>query len=95
MAPRKSRRRRHVPQRTCVGCREVTEKRGLTRVVRGPDGVTVDPSGKASGRGAYIHDQRSCWERSLRGPLGKALRIELTEKELDGLSAYVNERFDE
>ena len=95
MSPRKSRRRRNVPRRTCVGCREVLEKRGLTRVVRGPHGVAIDPSGKAPGRGAYVHEQRACWDRALKGSLSKALRIELTEKELDELSAYVNDRFDE
>lgn len=95
MTPRKSRRRRHVPQRTCVGCREIKEKRGLTRVVRGPEGVAIDPSGKAAGRGAYVHDQRSCWDRALKGSLSKALRTGLTDKELEQLSAYVNDRFNE
>lgn len=95
MTPRKSRRRRHVPQRTCVGCREVLAKRGLTRVVRGPNGVALDPSGKAPGRGAYVHELRSCWDKALKGSLSKALRTELTEKELEELSAYVNEMFNE
>lgn len=95
MTPRKSRRRRHVPQRTCVGCREVLAKRALIRVVRGPNGVALDPSGKAPGRGAYVHEQRSCWERALKGSLSKALRTELTDKELEELSAYVNDMFNE
>jgi predicted RNA-binding protein YlxR (DUF448 family) len=95
MTPRKSRRRRHVPQRTCVGCREVIEKRGLTRVVRSPEGVLIDPSGKAPGRGAYVHEQRTCWDRALKGSLSKALRTELTDKELEDLSAYVNDNFNE
>ena len=95
MTPRKSRRRRHVPQRTCVGCREVLAKRSLTRVVRGPEGVAIDPSGKAPGRGAYVHEQRSCWDSALKGALSKALRIELTDKELEELSAYVNDSFNE
>lgn len=95
MTPRKSRRRRHVPQRTCVGCREVLAKRSLTRVVRGPNGVAIDPSGKAPGRGAYVHELRSCWDKALKGSLNRALRTELTEKELEELSAYVNDMFDE
>jgi len=44
---------RHVPQRTCVGCRTVRPKRELVRVVRTPEGtVELDPTGKRSGRGA-------------------------------------------
>ncbi|MCK5645673.1 MAG: YlxR family protein [Anaerolineales bacterium] len=95
MTPRKSRRRRHVPQRTCVGCREVLQKRSLTRVVRGPEGVSIDPTGKAPGRGAYVHEKRSCWERALKGSLSRALRTGLTNEELEKLSAYMNGNFDE
>jgi predicted RNA-binding protein YlxR (DUF448 family) len=95
MTPRKSKRRRHVPQRTCVGCRQVNAKRGLTRVVRGSEGVTIDSSGKAPGRGAYVHEQRSCWDNALKGSLSKALRIELTDMELEELSAYVVNMFNE
>ena len=34
--------KKHVPQRTCVACREVNEKRSLIRIVRGPEGVAVE-----------------------------------------------------
>jgi predicted RNA-binding protein YlxR (DUF448 family) len=76
-----------VPQRTCVGCREVLPKRTLIRIVRGAEGVHVDPTGKAPGRGAYLHDRRACWESGLRGSLARALKIELTPQaraELEG-----------
>jgi hypothetical protein len=65
------------------------------RVVRGPEGVSIDPTGKAPGRGAYVHEKRSCWERALKGSLSRALRTELTDEELEKLSAYVNGNFDE
>ena len=40
------RRRKHLPQRTCVACRTVRPKRDLVRVVRTPDGaVIVDETG--------------------------------------------------
>lgn len=71
-------RRKHVPQRTCVGCREVLPKRSLIRIVRLPEGVRTDPTGKMAGRGAYLHDRRSCWERGLKGALAHALKTELT-----------------
>ncbi|HKY84836.1 MAG TPA: YlxR family protein [Anaerolineales bacterium] len=78
MAATKAQRTRHVPQRTCVGCRQVLPKRTLIRIVRGPQGVYVDPTGKAPGRGAYLHDQRTCWEAGLRGSLARALKTDLT-----------------
>jgi len=68
---------KHIPQRTCVGCREVHSKRQLIRVVRTPEGrVEIDPTGKRAGRGAYVHERRSCWEQALRGRLGHALKVE-------------------
>lgn len=38
----------------------------------------VDPSGKLAGRGAYLHSQKSCWERGLKGALANALKTTLT-----------------
>jgi predicted RNA-binding protein YlxR (DUF448 family) len=65
------------PERTCVGCRGKGSKRELLRVARATDGsVTVDPSGKAPGRGAYVHRDRACVDAALaRGALWRALRV--------------------
>ncbi|MFO7623321.1 MAG: YlxR family protein [Anaerolineales bacterium] len=87
--PPKTARRKHVPHRTCVGCRAVLPKRTLIRVVRGLDGVHVDLTGKSPGRGAYLHDQRSCWERGLKGALANALRTELTVEDREQLLAFL------
>ena len=86
--PRKQPKKKHIPQRTCVGCREVLSKRTLIRVVRSPEGVRIDPTGKASGRGAYLHDQRSCWDKGLRGALTSALKTELTQQDREVLAAF-------
>ena len=50
-----------VPQRTCVMCREKTDKRLLLRIIRTPEGtVEFDPTGKKNGRGAYICRKEEC-----------------------------------
>jgi predicted RNA-binding protein YlxR (DUF448 family) len=84
------RRRIHVPQRTCVGCRQVRPKREMIRVVHTPDaGVQVDPTGKRAGRGAYLCPRRECWETALaRGRLEQALRTRLTPQEREELTAF-------
>ena len=82
-------RRKHIPQRTCVGCREVLPKRSLIRIVRTPTGIQVDSTGKLAGRGAYIHDQRSCWEHSLKGALAAALKKELAMAEMEMLLDFL------
>ena len=53
--------------RTCIGCRQVKEKRELIRIVRSPDGaVHADPAGKAPGRGAYLCADPDCLETALK-----------------------------
>lgn len=89
MAKKTAKRVKHVPQRTCVGCRETLAKRTLIRVVRTPDGLRIDSTGKAPGRGAYLHDRQSCWERGLKGALAHALKVELTGQDRETLRAYM------
>lgn len=87
--PKKQRKRRHVPQRTCVGCHEVNTKRLLVRIVRSPDGIFVDPTGKMSGRGAYLHERQVCWEKGLQGALAKALKTDLTAEDKERLKDFI------
>lgn len=81
---------KHVPQRTCVGCREVLPKRQMLRIVRTAEGVRVDPTGKLAGRGAYLHDRRECWARGMRGALAHALKAELTAEDRGELENFMN-----
>jgi predicted RNA-binding protein YlxR (DUF448 family) len=61
----------------------------LIRLVRTPDGIQVDPTGKAAGRGAYLHDARSCWERGLKGTLAHALKVDLTDQDREYLQKFL------
>jgi hypothetical protein len=65
----------------------VLPKRALIRIVRSGEFVRVDSTGKAPGRGAYLHDRRSCWETGLRGALARALRTELSDADRQALAA--------
>ena len=87
MASRQQR-RRHVPQRTCVVCRQKTDKRRLTRIVSTSEGrVVVDSSGKLAGRGAYLCEKVSCWEEALRGSaLKRALKSDVSREDLARLA---------
>jgi predicted RNA-binding protein YlxR (DUF448 family) len=86
---------KHVPQRTCIGCRETLSKRELMRIVRTSEGVRYDPTGKANGRGAYIHNKRSCWEQALKGSLAHALKTELTKMDRDHLTQILDKLHDD
>lgn len=80
-------RRKHVPQRTCVACRQVRPKKELIRIIRSPSGeIEVDETGKKSGRGAYLCPNRACWEIALtKRSLEHALKTEITVEEKGSL----------
>ncbi|HEY5034391.1 MAG TPA: YlxR family protein [Candidatus Dormibacteraeota bacterium] len=75
------------PVRTCVACREEAGKGAFVRVVRRPDGTAaVDRTGRAPGRGAYLHSDGACietarkrraLERSLKASIGPEVWAEL------------------
>lgn len=71
-----------IPQRQCMGCRERKAKRELIRVVRGTDGnVSLDFSGKAPGRGAYICPDPECLKKALRSKaLDRSLEATIPEE---------------
>ena len=90
MAKPENKPKKHIPQRTCVACREVNEKRSLVRIVRTPEGVVVDPTGRMPGRGAYLHDSRECWEKALKkGILARGLKTEISPEDMEVLQAYM------
>ena len=64
-------------------------KRSLIRIVRSSQGVQVDLTGKLAGRGAYLHDRRSCWERGLKGPLATALKVEISADDKEELAIFM------
>lgn len=58
---------RKIPQRQCVGCREIKDKRVLLRIVRTPEGeILLDSTGKKSGRGAYVCPDPECLKKARR-----------------------------
>ena len=69
--------KRKIPLRKCVACQEMKPKKDLLRVVRTPEQeIDVDPTGKKSGRGAYICYSKDCLELSKkRKSLDRALDI--------------------
>jgi len=75
--------------RTCIGCGTSEDKREVVRFVRTPDGtVEVDPTGKANGRGAYVHASLECFETAIRKhKITSALRTNVNEDDIGRLRA--------
>jgi len=72
---------RKNPMRMCVGCREMKPKKELLRAVRSPEGeVSLDPTGKKAGRGAYVCFNAECLKKALKQrQLDRALEAHLDE----------------
>ncbi len=100
MAKSRSVRPRRTPQRTCVACRQVQDKRSLIRIVKSAQGILVDPTSKLSGRGAYLHANKDCWAVGLglaqagksgrrNPPMAQALKAQLTTEDIGRLQNYL------
>ena len=76
-----------IPVRQCLGCREHKPKRELIRVVRSPEGeVSMDRTGKANGRGAYLCRSADCLRRAVKSKaLSRAFGTEVPEDVLSYL----------
>lgn len=85
-------RSKHLPQRTCIACRQRRDKKDLIRLVHTSNGNTeVDLSAKKPGRGAYLCPQKDCWEIGLkRNHLEHALRTKFSDDNRQVLLEYSN-----
>ena len=76
-----------IPQRQCVGCREMKDKRALIRAVKSPQGeVSLDFTGKKPGRGAYVCPNTDCLKRAIKTKaLSRAFETEIPQDVYDAL----------
>ncbi|ABI68215.1 RNase P modulator RnpM [Syntrophomonas wolfei] len=84
---------RKQPQRMCVGCREMKNKRELVRIVRSPQGdIDLDTTGKKPGRGAYICPEPECLKQAIKGKrLQKALEQNIPEGVLEKIREQIEQ----
>ena len=85
---------RKIPMRKCIGCQQVKEKRQLLRVVRDPEGnVSIDRSGRKSGRGAYLCEDLSCLEKAVKTrALERSLETEISSEVYESLRKELQEK---
>ena len=92
-----------IPLRKCTGCGEMKPKRELIRVVRAPDqkdengnvvasgGVSLDLTGKKSGRGAYVCHSAACFKKARKANrFAAALEVEIPADVLDALEEEIS-----
>jgi len=80
-----------IPMRMCIGCRQMRPKRELVRVVRSSEGrISLDPTGRAPGRGAYLCRDGACLERAMKS---RALERSFEQKIDSGLYEKLHAEF--
>lgn len=74
--------KRKMPERRCVGCMGTFLKKDLIRVLRSPEGeISIDFTGKKSGRGAYLCKSEACFRKARKsGILHRSLECEISEE---------------
>ena len=76
-----------IPQRQCVGCRTMKDKKSLLRLVKTPEGeILLDATGKKSGRGAYVCPDSECLKKARKSrALERALETAIPDAVYEAL----------
>ena len=79
--------------RKCVSCGQIIEKSKLIRIIRNREGiVSLDKTGYAEGRGAYICREPSCIERSYRkNALERSFRAKIKTEDKERVFREISE----
>lgn len=74
-----------IPQRMCISCKEMKDKKQLIRIVKNPEGeISLDFTGKKNGRGAYICPSEDCVKKCVKSRLiNKAFKCEIDRQVYD------------
>ena len=80
-----------LPQRTCIGCNSKKNKNELIRIVKDKEGnISIDKTGKAAGRGAYICDNIECLERAIKTKkIDKAFEMKINNEIYESLRGVI------
>jgi predicted RNA-binding protein YlxR (DUF448 family) len=76
-----------IPQRQCIGCGEMKNKKDLIRVLKDTEGnIFIDATGRKNGRGAYICPSMDCFKKAVKGKgLERSFKMSIPEEIYDTL----------
>ena len=81
-----------LPQRTCIGCNTQKDKKDLIRIVKNKEGeISLDKTGKAQGRGAYLCDSEECLQKARKSnALSRSFKINVPQETYEALERQLN-----
>ena len=81
-----------IPQRTCIGCNSKKDKKDFIRIIKdNQNNISIDKTGKANGRGAYICDSMDCLEKAIKNKrIEKSFKMNIDEKVYEELRTVMS-----
>ena len=85
---------KNIPQRTCIGCNEKKDKKEFIRIVKdNQNNISIDRTGKANGRGAYICDNIDCLEKAIKNKkIEKSFKMSIDNCVYENLRTVINNK---
>lgn len=82
-----------IPQRQCIGCTEMKDKKSMIRVIKtNDDSILIDETGKKNGRGAYICKSSDCLNKAIKNKgLERSLKISIPQEVYETLKKEMEE----
>ena len=81
-----------IPQRQCIGCGQMKDKKELIRILKKQDGsIVIDATGKKNGRGAYICPDEECLQKAFKTKgLERSFKMAIDQSIYDELKKELN-----
>lgn len=81
----------NVLQRTCMGCNEKKNKKELIRIAKNKENeITLDETGKAQGRGAYLCYNIKCLEKAIKTKrIEKVFKCKISDEIYENLRGVI------
>ena len=81
-----------IPQRQCVGCRMMKNKKELIRILKTDEGIIIDDTGKKNGRGAYLCISKECLQKARKNKgLERSFKMSIPNEVYDSLEKEFDE----
>lgn len=83
---------KNLPQRICIGCNEKRNKNDLIRIVKNKEGnISIDKTGKANGRGAYICNSTECLQKAIKSKrLERTFEMKINDETYENIMGVIN-----
>lgn len=83
---------RKIPTRMCIGCGEMKPKKELIRIVKTKEGeISLDLTGKKSGRGAYICNNLKCFQKARKAKkLERSFSCQISDEIYDAMESEIS-----